>query len=70
MLMRTDLFRDLDRRTQQVLGTAAARPRCRWTPMARATPFHLPGPPGISVESIDLTVEQNVLTVRADRVPA
>ena len=26
--------------------------------------------PGINPESIDLTVEQNVLTVRADRAPA
>jgi HSP20 family protein len=26
--------------------------------------------PGISAESIELTVEQNVLTVRAERVPA
>ena len=36
MLMRTDPFRDLDRWTQQVLGTAARPAVIRWMPGARA----------------------------------
>ena len=69
MLMRTDPFRELDRLTQQMLGTAGpARRSCRWTPGARATcscvEFDLPG---VSADSIDLDVERNVLTVRAER---
>lgn len=68
MLMRTDPFRDLDRLTQQVFGTAA-----RPTTMAMdawrqqdsfVVEFDLPG---IDTDSIDLDVERNVLTVRADR---
>jgi len=68
MLMRTDPFRDLDRLTQQVFGTAA-RPALMsmdaWREQDRfIVEFDLPG---IDVNSIDLDVERNVLTVRADR---
>jgi len=68
MLMRTDPFRDLDRLTQQVLGTAA-RPALMsmdaWQQNDRfIVEFDLPG---IDTNSIDLDVERNVLTVRADR---
>ncbi|HEX8509506.1 MAG TPA: Hsp20 family protein [Propionibacteriaceae bacterium] len=68
MLMRTDPFRDLDRLTQQVFGTAA-RPALMamdaWREQDRfVVEFDLPG---IDVNSIDLDVERNVLTVRADR---
>jgi len=68
MLMRTDPFRDLDRLTQQVFGTAA-RPAIMsmdaWREGDRfVVEFDLPG---IDVSSIDLDVERNVLTVRADR---
>jgi HSP20 family protein len=68
MLMRTDPFRDLDRLTQQVFGTAA-RPALMsmdaWQENDRfIVEFDLPG---IDVSSIDLDVERNVLTVRADR---
>ena len=68
MLMRTDPFRDLDRLTQQVFGTAA-RPAMMvmdaWREKDRfVVEFDLPG---IDVNSIDLDVERNVLTVRADR---
>ncbi len=67
MLMRTDPFRDLDRLTQQVLG--AARPSAMPMDAYRKgnefiVQFDLPG---VDAESIDLTVEQNVLTVRAER---
>ena len=68
MLMRTDPFRDLDRLTQQVFGTAA-RPAIMTMDAWRdqdtfVVEFDLPG---IDVNSIDLDVERNVLTVRADR---
>ena len=68
MLMRTDPFRDLDRLTSQVFGTAA-RPAMMamdaWRDQDRfIVEFDLPG---IDVSSIDLDVERNVLTVRADR---
>ncbi len=68
MLMRTDPFRDLDRLTQQVFGTAA-RPALMAMDAWRegdtfTVEFDLPG---IDVHSIDLDVERNVLTVRADR---
>jgi HSP20 family protein len=68
MLIRTDPFRDLDRLTQQVFGTAA-RPALMmmdaWQDNDRfIVEFDLPG---IDPNSIDLDVERNVLTVRADR---
>ena len=68
MLMRTDPFRDLDRLTQQVFGTAA-RPALMsmdaWQENDQfIVEFDLPG---IDANSIDLDVERNVLTVRADR---
>ncbi|MCQ4079330.1 Hsp20/alpha crystallin family protein [Streptomyces sp. RB6PN25] len=68
MLMRTDPFRELDRLTQQVLGTAtrpAAMPMDAYeTDGAFVIQFDLPG---TNADSIDLHVEQNVLTVRAER---
>jgi len=68
MLMRTDPFRELDRLTQQVLGTAArptAMPMDAWRENDTfVVEFDLPG---IDISSIDLDVERNVLTVRADR---
>src|SRR5690348_3017046 len=70
MLMRTDPFRELDRLTQQVLGTTArpaAMPMDAWR---HGDSFYVClDLPGIDPGSIDLTVEQNVLTVRAERVP-
>ena len=70
MLMRTDPFRELDRLTQQVFGTAArpaAMPMDAWR---HGDNFYIClDLPGISADSISLTVEQNVLTVRADRAP-
>lgn len=67
-MMRTDPFRDLDRVTQQVLGTPH-RPAAMPIDAYRKgdsfiVEFDLPG---VAADSIDLTVEQNVLTVRASR---
>lgn len=68
MLMRTDPFRDLDRLTQQVFGTAArpaAMPMDAWQEDGEfVVAFDLPG---VNVDSVDLDVERNVLTVRAER---
>ena len=70
MLLRTtDPFRDLDRLTQQFFGTTnrpAVMPMDAWREGDRfVIEFDLPG---IARESIDLDVERNVLTVRAERV--
>ncbi|WP_078280770.1 Hsp20/alpha crystallin family protein [Mycobacteroides franklinii] len=70
MLMRTDPFRDLDRFTQQVLGTAArpaAMPMDAWRDGEKfIVEFDLPG---IAQDSLDLDIEHNVVTVRAERTP-
>ncbi len=68
MLMRTDPFRELDRLTQQILGTTtrpAYMPMDAWRDgeLFRIE-FDLPG---VESESIDLDIERNVLTVRAER---
>jgi HSP20 family protein len=68
MLMRTDPFRELDRSTQQVLGTPAR-------PAAMPIDAYRQGEdfvveldlPGVDAASIDLTIEKNVLTVHAQR---
>lgn len=68
MLMRTDPFRDVDRVAQQVFGT-------RTRPAAMPIDAYRSGEefvvhfdlPGVDAESIDLTVERNVLTVHAQR---
>lgn len=68
MLMRTDPFRELDRLTQQVFGTTA-RPATMPIDAYRKDDwfyvhFDLPG---VTPDDIELTVERNVLTVRAQR---
>jgi len=68
MLMRTDPFRDLDRLTQQMMGTAA-RPTMMAMDAWRdghefVVEFDLPG---VSPDSVDLDIERNVLTVKAER---
>jgi len=70
MLMRTDPFRELDQMTQRLLGTAA-RPAVMQMDAYRdgddfLVHFDLPG---VDPESIDLDVERNVLTVKAERKP-
>jgi HSP20 family protein len=71
MLLRTDPFRDLDRLTQQVFSSLGTT--------GRPTPMPLDAwregdtfvveldLPGVDPDSIDLDVERNVLTVRAER---
>ena len=68
MLMMSDPFRQLDRLAQQVFGTAAhpaAMPLDAWredTEFVVAVDL-----PGVDVDSIDVAVERNVLTVKAER---
>ena len=68
MLMRTDPFRDLDRFAQQVMGTAArpaVMPMDAWREGEEFfVEFDLPG---INEDSLDLDIERNVVTVRAER---
>ena len=70
MLMRTDPFRELDRFTEQVLGTAArpaGMPMDAWRDGDEfIVEFDLAG---VSADSLDLDVENNVVTVRAERAP-
>jgi HSP20 family molecular chaperone IbpA len=70
MLLRTtDPFRDLDRLAQQVFGTTsrpAVMPMDAWHEGDR---FVIESDlPGVARDSIDLDVERNVLTIRAQRV--
>lgn len=71
MLMRTDPFRELDRLTQQFFGVHGTQSRPAVMPMDAfrdgeefVVRFDLPG---VSPDSIDLDVERNVLTVKAER---
>jgi HSP20 family protein len=68
MLMRTDPFRELDRLTQQVFGTVARPTAMPMDAYRSGDSFYVHFDlPGVKADSIDLTVEQNVLTVRAER---
>src|SRR6267378_232092 len=70
MLMRTDPFRELDRLTQQLLGTPARPAAMPMDAYRHGDSFYIClDLPGINPDSIDLSVEQNVLTVRAERAP-
>ena len=70
MLMRTDPFRDLDRLAEAMAGTRsrpAAMPMDAYRDDNHFV-IHI-DLPGVTADSIDLTVEQNVLTVHAERQP-
>ena len=69
-LMRFDSFRDFDRLAEQMLGTTT---RPRTMPLAawrRKDEFfvHI-DLPGVRRDDVELTVERNVVTVRAERRP-
>ena len=74
MLMRTDPFRELDRLTQQVFGNTPgtwSRPTAMPMDAWRAgdtfvVAFDLPG---VDPAAIELNVERNVLSVKAERRP-
>ncbi|MFK0247172.1 Hsp20/alpha crystallin family protein [Amycolatopsis azurea] len=75
MLMRTDPFRELDRLTQQVFG--AANPGTWSKPATMPMDAYRDGDefvvcfdlPGVAADAIELDVERNVLTVKAERRP-
>lgn len=71
MLMRTDPFREMDRLTQQVFGGSGTLARPSVMPMDAwrdGDTFHVEFDlPGVDPNSIDLDVERNVVTVKAER---
>jgi len=75
MLMRTDPFRELDRLSQQFFGSGTPGTWSRPNPMPMdayragdeyVIVFDLPG---VAVDAIELDLERNVLTVKAERRP-
>ncbi|GAA2495023.1 Hsp20/alpha crystallin family protein [Terrabacter carboxydivorans] len=77
MLMRTDpfreSFRDLDRMAQLAFGSAGTLARPSVMPMDAwrdGDTFHVElDLPGVDPSSIDLDVERNIVTVKAERAP-
>ncbi|MFF0267646.1 Hsp20/alpha crystallin family protein [Kribbella sp. NPDC004536] len=76
MLMRTDPFREFDRLTQQFLSTAGSQGT--WSkPNPMPLDAYRSGDeyviafdlPGVAPDAIELDVERNVLTVKAERRP-
>ena len=71
MLMRTDSFRELDRLAQHVLSQYGTLARPSTMPMDAwrdGDTFHVEFDlPGVDPASIDLDVERNVVTVKAER---
>ncbi|AEA28445.1 Hsp20/alpha crystallin family protein [Pseudonocardia benzenivorans] len=73
MLMRTDPFRELDRLAQQAFGAVGTWSRPSPVPMdayRRDDEFVVElDLPGVAPDAIELSVERNVLTVKAERRP-
>ncbi|MGW0390410.1 Hsp20/alpha crystallin family protein [Streptomyces sp. NPDC003042] len=73
MLMRTDPFRELDRITEQLMNPGTwSRPTAMPMDAYRegdeyVVAFDIPG---VSTEAIDIDVERNMLTVKAERRPS
>lgn len=68
MLMRTDPLREFDRLTQQVFGTASRPAAVPMIAYRKGDTFSVSFDlPGVRADTIDITVEQNVLTVQAER---
>ncbi|MFI6467237.1 Hsp20/alpha crystallin family protein [Streptomyces sp. NPDC050538] len=73
MLMRTDPFRELDRLAQQLMGVTGTWSR----PSAMPMDAYREGDeyvialdlPGVAKDAIDVDVERNMLTVKAERRP-
>ncbi|MFD3641823.1 MULTISPECIES: Hsp20 family protein [Streptomyces] len=72
MLMRTDPFRELDRMTQQLMGPGTwSKPSVMPMDAYRegdeyVVVFDIPGVPA---DALDIDVERNMLTVKAERRP-
>jgi len=68
MLMRTDPYREIDRLAQQVFGTTLRPAAMPMNAYRKDDTFYVKlDLPGIDMDAIELTVEQNVLTLRAER---
>jgi len=68
MLVRTDPFRELDRLTEQLFGTAARPARMPLDAWREGDTFVAEFDlPGIDPRSVDIDIERHVLSVRADR---
>jgi HSP20 family protein len=69
MLLQHDPFRDLDRLTQQVFGTVARSSGMPLDAWREGDEFVVElDLPGIDPENLDIDVERNVLTIKAERL--
>jgi len=69
MLLQHDPFRDLDRLTQQVFGTAARPTGMPLDAWREGDDFVVElDLPGVDPNKLDIDVERNVLTIRAERL--
>lgn len=69
MLLQHDPFRDLDRLTQQVFGTVARPTSMPLDAWREGDEFVVElDLPGIDQNKLDIDVERNVLTIRAERL--
>jgi HSP20 family protein len=69
MLMQHDPFRELDRITQQVFGTAARPSSMPLDAWKDGDDFVVElDLPGVDREKLEIDVERNILTVRAERL--
>ncbi len=69
MLLQHDPFRDLDRLTQQMFGTAARPTSMQLDAWREGDDFVVElDLPGIDQDKLDIDVERNVLTIRAERL--
>ncbi|MFG2417382.1 Hsp20/alpha crystallin family protein [Streptomyces goshikiensis] len=72
MLMRTDLFRELDRMPQQLMGPGTwSKPSVMPMDAYREGDEYVVAfdVPGVTADAIDIDVERNMLTVKAERRP-
>ena len=68
MLMRTDPFRELDRFAQQAFGTVARPAIMPMDAWREGDEFVVElDLPGVDPDAVDIDVERNVLTVKAER---
>ncbi|WP_327301815.1 Hsp20/alpha crystallin family protein [Streptomyces goshikiensis] len=72
MLMRTDPFRELDRMTQQLMGPGTwSKPSVMPMDAYREGDEYVVAfdVPGVTADALDIDVERNMLTVKAERRP-
>lgn len=68
MLLRWDPFRDIDRTFDEIVGRNSAPPALPFDAVRRGDAVVITVDlPGVAPDAIDLTVERNVLTLKAER---